>query len=74
MNEDEPTTAPVVSWIAIRMFLVMTMLVEWVTVSIDFSNAFVQAKLPKPTWIHLPQGLYADRPNVCLKLKKVSKD
>jgi hypothetical protein len=39
------TFAPVVSWTSVQIFLVLTMMTGWETCSIDFSNAFVQAKL-----------------------------
>jgi hypothetical protein len=32
------------------------MMTSWETCSIDFLNAFVQAKLKEPIWIHLPSG------------------
>ena len=33
-------------------------LMKWVTITIDFSNAFVQSDLPKenPVWMHIPSG------------------
>ena len=45
------------------------------TRSIDFSSAFVQAKLEKPVWIHLPRGQYPehfgdDVSDKCLELQK----
>jgi hypothetical protein len=47
------------------------MLMNWVTVSVDFSNAFVQAKLDDPIWMHLPRGFKSNRPGrTCLKLVK----
>ena len=43
----------------------------WYTCSIDFSNAFIQATLEYPTFIHLPRG-FRGRGNckTFLKLKK----
>jgi hypothetical protein len=47
------------------------MTMHWVTCSIDFSNAFVQAKLNEPVWTHLPRGFLAPgRTKTCLRLKK----
>ena len=34
----------------------------------DFSNAFVQAKLKRPVWVHLPRGFSSQREGTCLKL------
>jgi len=45
------------------------MMTSWETCSIDFSNAFVQAKLKEPIWIHLPRGFRTAGPaKTCLRL------
>ena len=65
------TFAPVVAWSAVRLFLVLCLYMKWETVSIDFDNAFVQAKLDDPVWIHLPRGYSSTLGNnTCLRLKK----
>jgi hypothetical protein len=65
------TFAPVVSWPTVRLFLVMALSLGWETCSIDFSNAFVQAKLDQPVWIHLPRGFRATgNQRMCLRLIK----
>ena len=46
--------APVVSWTSVHLFLVLTAILGWVTCSLDFTNAFIQATLPSPAWLHLP--------------------
>jgi hypothetical protein len=51
---DFDTYAPVIAWSLVRLFLVMSMTLGWTTCSIDFSNAFVQARFKDPVWIHLP--------------------
>ena len=67
--EDEDTFAPTVAWSTVRLFLVLCLILGWSTVSVDFSNAFVQSKLQKPKWIHLPRGfISAKGPGTCLKL------
>jgi hypothetical protein len=48
------TYAPVVAFSTVRLFLVLSLTLDWYTCSIDFSNAFVQAVLDEPVWIHLP--------------------
>ena len=66
---EEETHSPVCAWSSVRIFLVLALMLEWKTISIDFSNAFVQAKLEKPIWIHLPRGFHAGKPGRhCLKL------
>ena len=65
------TYAPVVGWSTIRLFLILSLLLHWDTRSIDFSQAFVQAALSYPVWIHLPRGFHTtEGANKCLKLVK----
>jgi hypothetical protein len=65
------TFAPVVAWVTVRLFLVLTLTLDWYTCSIDFSNAFVQANLDEPVWIHLPRGFRsAQNGRRCLRLLK----
>ena len=69
MEGDPETFAPVVAWSSVRIFLVFSMILGWQAISIDFSNAFVQAKLEEPMWIHLPRGFHVPKPGrYCLKL------
>ena len=69
---DFKTHSQVVSWSSIRVFLVLSITMGWHTCSIDFSNAFVQAVLDKPVWIHLPRGFRSNstQGKTCLQLKK----
>jgi len=52
------------------------MTMGWYTCSIDFSNAFVQAVLEEPIWIHLPRGFLSGLSRLsggartCLRLRK----
>jgi Reverse transcriptase (RNA-dependent DNA polymerase) len=56
-ERDFETFAPVVSWATVRLFLILSILLEWRTVAVDFASAFVQAPpLDEPIWIHLPRG------------------
>jgi hypothetical protein len=65
------TYAPVVAWSTVRIFLVLSMTLGWETCSIDFANAFVQAKLDRAMWAHLPRGFASTRPGrTCLRLIK----
>ena len=54
------TFAPVVHWSTIRLFLTLSMLLQWDTNTINFSQAFVQVTLKDPVWIHLPQGFHSN--------------
>ena len=65
------TYAPVVHLSSVRLFLAWSLILGWTTCCIDFSNAFVQAKLDIPTFIHLPQGFISTyNHNICLRLKR----
>jgi predicted RNA binding protein YcfA (HicA-like mRNA interferase family) len=65
------TYAPVVAWSNVRFFLVLSLILKWNTCSIDFSSAFVQAKLEKAVWLHLPRGFKSTwTGKTCLKLNK----
>lgn len=74
LEEGEPETfAPVVAWSSVRLFLVLSLTLNWDTSSIDFSSAFVQAKLQDPVWIHLPRGFQSANATAsrrCLRLIK----
>ena len=67
----DDTFAPVVAWSTIRMVLVFAVTQDWPLICVDFSNAFVQAKLNSPVWIHLPRGYKSTISYpTCLCLKK----
>jgi hypothetical protein len=55
------TFAPVVAWSTVRFFLVLSLILDWYTCSIDFSSAFVQATLEKSVWLHIPRGFQSER-------------
>ena len=69
---DFNTYAPVVSFSSVRLFLAWSLMLSWYTCTIDFSNAFIQATLDSPTFIHLPRGFKSmlRESNTCLRLKK----
>ena len=69
MQGTEEFYAPVVSWSSVRFFLVFAMIQNWETVSIDWGNAFVQAKLKEPMLMHTPRGFFNKfGQDGCLKL------
>jgi Reverse transcriptase (RNA-dependent DNA polymerase). len=59
-NQVTETFAQVIALSTVRIFLITSILMfSWYTCSIDFSNAFVQAKLvDDDIWIHLPRGFH----------------
>ena len=56
MAEDADSYAPVVGWSTVRFFLVISMMMGWSTVSVDWANAFIQAKLKEPMYMETPRG------------------
>jgi hypothetical protein len=64
------TFAPVIAFSTVRIFLITSIMFKWYTCSIDFSNAFVQAKLDEDIWIHLPRGFRGELKDSCLKLQR----
>lgn len=73
LQETNPQTyAPVVQWSTVRLLMHLALFFSYKTRCIDFSNAFVQAKLDSPIYIHLPRGFYKDDPFqfVCLRLHR----
>ena len=70
-EEKQSTYAPVVAWPTIRLFLTLSLILNWKTMMVDFSSAFVQAKLKEPVWIHLPRGFSSSNgAHTCLRLVK----
>jgi hypothetical protein len=68
---DFETFAPVVAFSTVRLFLILSLKFKWYTCSIDFANAFVQAELKHPVWIHLPRGFHSTHSGkTCLELQK----
>ena len=74
---DMDTTADVVAWSSVRIFMVLSLKLGWVMKSIDFTNAFLHAKLPEHLSIfaHLPRGFYSNMRSITgertvLQLKK----
>ena len=65
------TYAPVVHFTSVRLFLAWSLMFGWKTCTIDFSNAFIQAELKEPTFIHLPRGFNSRRGSkTCLRLRR----
>ena len=55
------TFAPVVAWSTVRLFLVLSLVLDWYTCSIDFSSAIVQATFEKSVWLHVPHAFQSER-------------
>jgi hypothetical protein len=48
--------SPVVSWVTVRLMLILSLILSLKTTQIDFSNAFAQADLKEPVYLALPRG------------------
>ena len=68
----EDTYAPVVDMTTVRMLLYFTLFFDLKTRCIDFSTAFLHAKLKDPIYMSYPRGIgtYLGPPDHCLKLKR----
>ena len=71
MEGDEESYAPVSSWSSIRLFLILSMMWRWVTISVDWNNAFIQAVLKEPMYMATPRGFHNKYgTNGCLRVTK----
>ena len=52
----DKTYAPVASWSVVRFFLVLFLSWGWVSVQIDFIQAFTQAPTEWPLYMNIPKG------------------
>ena len=59
---DFDTYAPVVAWSMVRIFMVLSLLLGWTMMALDFDNAFIQARLDDPVYTYLPRGFDALNP------------
>jgi Reverse transcriptase (RNA-dependent DNA polymerase) len=50
------TYAPVVTWAAIRLVLILTLIYGWYTTQIDFVLAYPQADVECDIYMHIPNG------------------
>ena len=62
------TYAPVVSWITVRILLVLSLVLNLSTQQVDYTNAFCQAPLEQTVYVELPKGF--EVPNKVLHLQK----
>ena len=72
-DDGESNYSPVAAWPTVRSFLLISVVNNWVTTSIDFSNAFLQASLDESEqiWMEIPRGYKSSKgPHQCLKLVK----
>jgi hypothetical protein len=51
---DFHTYASVVAWSTVRIFLVLSLILQWFTKALDFDNGFVQAAIDHDVYAYLP--------------------
>lgn len=70
--EPDDIYALMCSWNSVHLVLVLSLFLNFKTQSLDFSNAFFQAELPKEhqIYIKVPIGFKMPKPNQVLSLKK----
>jgi hypothetical protein len=56
---DFDTYAAVIAWSTVRIFLVLSLILQWFTKALDFDNAFVQAAIDHEVYAFLPRGYYS---------------
>ena len=65
------TYAPVVNWISVRLLMILSIIHNLDTKSIDFLLAFPQATLERDVFMEMPYGFeYGEKGKYVLKLKK----
>ena len=62
------TFAPVAQWVTIRIMLLMSIVLELVTVQVDYIAAFLHAPIKEYVYINMPRGFQI--PGKVLKLNK----
>jgi hypothetical protein len=53
------TYAPVISWSTVCLILLLTSLLNLKSHQVDYTQAFPQATLDDPVYMHMPQGWFA---------------
>jgi hypothetical protein len=60
------TYAPVVSWLTVRLVLLLSTILNLKSLQVDYTQAFPQAELHDPFFMRLPQGWHLDE-NGCMQ-------
>ena len=67
------TYSPVVSWVTVHLFLILSILLSWHTTQVDFVQAYLQAPIERDIYMNLPKGITlaeGDATQKALLLKK----
>ena len=48
--------APVVSWSTVRLMLILSIILGWKSIQVDYTSAFCQAKINKDVYVSQPRG------------------
>jgi hypothetical protein len=57
------TYAPVVTWFAIRLVIIMGIIFNWALCQVDFVMAYPQAPIEMDIYMELPQGIQIETGN-----------
>ena len=55
------TFAPVVQWSTIRLLLVLSQPLQFSTAQVDYTAAFVQAKIDEDVYVQMPRGFRKEK-------------
>ena len=73
-EKEEETFAPAISWSAVRLLPMLSVIPKLKTHQIDFGNAFTQAHLDKPVHLDSPEGFVCKDKSMtdggCVKSKR----
>ena len=50
------TNVPTAQWSSVRLCFILTVILDLSSRQVDYTNAFVQAKVKTPTFVELPKG------------------
>ena len=72
MDIDSEIFAPVVTWLSVRLFLVISLNLGWKTVSLDLDNVFIQTPLHNAVYMKTRSIFINEYGHFdCLKLKEL---
>ena len=72
MDDIHDVTSPVVAFRTVRLFLIMSLHLNWYTCSVNLANAFIQADRLDNLFMQFPHGFTATHPNLVSNSSKIS--
>ena len=62
--------APVTMWYTVRMMFILSIIFNWCTSQVDYTNAFAQAYLKEIVYMEIPKGFAGNNSDIVLLLIK----